>query len=65
MATADDFKLIRDIHSTGGRRQVFGSREQKPFEDLVDLGWLKRSSVDSRATHYQITERGTSAALRS
>ncbi|PZA14061.1 TenA/THI-4 family protein [Rhodopseudomonas palustris] len=65
MATADDFKLIRDIHATGGRRQVFGARERLPFEELVEIGWLKRSSVDTRATHYQITERGTAAALRS
>ncbi|WP_349627795.1 hypothetical protein [Rhodopseudomonas sp. BR0C11] len=26
---------------------------------------MKRSSVDPRSTHYQITERGTAAALRS
>lgn len=65
MATADDFKLIRDIQTNGGRRQVFGAREQRPFENLVELGWLKRSSVDPRSTHYQITERGTAAALRS
>ncbi|RED41979.1 hypothetical protein BJ123_102150 [Rhodopseudomonas thermotolerans] len=65
MATVDDFKLIRDIQSNGGRRQVFGARERKPFEDLVELGWLKRASVDPRSTHYQITDRGVAAALRS
>ncbi|NEW86129.1 MULTISPECIES: hypothetical protein [Rhodopseudomonas] len=65
MATADDFKLIREIRSAGGRRQVFGARERKPYDDLVELGWLKRASSDSKSTHYQITERGTSAAIRS
>lgn len=65
MAVPDDFRLIREIHEAGGRRQVFGARDQKRYDDLVALGWLQRLSTDARSTHYRITERGTAAALRS
>lgn len=65
MAVPDDFRLIREIHEAGGRRQVFGAREQKQYDDLVALGWLQRLSADAKSAHYRITERGTAAALRS
>ncbi|MFC0243732.1 TenA/THI-4 family protein [Rhodopseudomonas telluris] len=65
MAVPDDFRLIRDIHEAGGRRRVFGEREQKRYDDLVALGWLQRLSTDAKSAHYRITERGTAAAIRS
>jgi len=66
MAVPENFKLIREIRADGGRRQVFGAREQRQYEDLVALGWLTRSpSPESKSSHYQITERGKAAAVRS
>ncbi|KPF98099.1 TenA/THI-4 family protein [Rhodopseudomonas palustris] len=65
MAVPDDFRLIREIRDAGGRRQVFDTRDQKRYDDLVTLGWLQRLSIDARSAHYRITERGTAAALRS
>ncbi|WP_322517615.1 TenA/THI-4 family protein [Rhodopseudomonas palustris] len=66
MAVPDDFKLIREIRDAGGRKQVFNPREQHRYEDLVVLGWLKRSPpLESKSAFYQITDRGKAAAVRS
>jgi hypothetical protein len=65
MAVPGDFKLIREIRDAGGRMQVFNPREQRKYEDLVVLGWLKRSPpLESKSAFYQITDRGRSAAAR-
>ncbi|ABD06880.1 conserved hypothetical protein [Rhodopseudomonas palustris HaA2] len=66
MAVPDDFRLIREIRDAGGRKQVFNPRDQQRYEDLVVLGWLKRSPpLESKSAFYQITDRGKAAAVRS
>jgi hypothetical protein len=67
MAVPQNFQLIREISKAGGYRQVFGVPEQKPYEELVELGWLTKSVPPraAKSAHYQITERGKAAALRS
>lgn len=65
MAALEDFKLIKQVSETGGQLNVLGPRDQKKYEQLVQLGWLKRSaSAQSASARYQITERGKAAAER-
>jgi hypothetical protein len=65
MAALDDFKLIKQLCQSGAQLSVLGARDQEKYEQLVVLGWLKRSSsAQSASAHYQVTERGKAAAAR-
>jgi hypothetical protein len=66
MAVPEDFRLIRELVEHGGHKHVVGNVEQRQYRGLVELGWVTiQSTSDLVHAHYQVTDRGRAAALRS
>lgn len=55
-----DFKLIREILTRGGRVGP-GEIDQSRLDELVKLGWLELTDLEN-TKDYTITERGRAAA---
>jgi hypothetical protein len=58
LADPTDFKFIRTIATTGGKKYTAGNIDRRKYQRLVALGWLTEASVNMSDVLYEVTDAG-------
>jgi hypothetical protein len=61
----EDFKLIRQIVASGGRKYTAGNVDRTRYVRLVDLGWLTPFKTNISDVEYQATDKGRAVVAES